>query len=133
MKPSPKDKIYDYVIRTEFDCNLKGDVFLTPFEIFNLFLSITVQTVVLDPKLNNGKTIHIKFNCMNSEKVEIIDSASALDYGSYTLASHFLDSDVTNSAKNRFKKIDVLNPDERIGEKEKKKKKEEPKTNKIHE
>ena len=70
---------------------------------------------------------------MNSEKVEIIDSGSALDYGSYTLASYFLDNDVTNSAKNRFKKIDVLNPDERIGEKEKKKKKEEPKTNKVHE
>lgn len=70
---------------------------------------------------------------MNSEKVEIIDSGSALDYGSYTLASYFLDSDVTNSAKNRFKKIDVWNPDERIGQKESKKKKEVPKTKKIHE
>ena len=106
---------------------------MTPFEIFNLYLSITVQTVVLDPSLNNGKAIHIKFNCMNSDKVEIIDSGSSLDYGSYTMAGYFLDSDVTNSAKNRFNKISVRTPDERIGVNEKKKKKEVPETKKDKE
>ena len=62
---------------------------------------------------------------MNSEKVEVLDSGSSLDYGSYTMAGFFLDSDVNNSAKHRFKEIDVWNPDYRIGENEKKKKKKE--------
>lgn len=34
---------------------------------------MTVQSVVLDPKNNDGKRIDIKFNCMNSEKVTVID------------------------------------------------------------
>ena len=48
-KQDYKTKIIDYVIRTEFDCHLRGDVFYTPFEILNLYLSITIQTVILDP------------------------------------------------------------------------------------
>ena len=62
--------------------------------------------------------------------METIDSGSSLDYGSYTMAGYFLDSDVTNSAKNRFKKINVRTPEERIGVNEKKKKKEVPETKK---
>lgn len=76
IKEDPGSKIIDYVVRTEFDCHLKGDVFFTPFEILNLHLAITVQTVVLDPKDNDGKRISIKFNCMSSEKVTTIDAAS---------------------------------------------------------
>lgn len=30
-KEDPGSRIIDYVVRTEFDCHLKGDVFYTPF------------------------------------------------------------------------------------------------------
>lgn len=76
IKEDPGTKIIDYVVRTEFDCHLKGDVLFTPFEILNLHLAITVQTVVLNPKDNEGKRISIKFNCMGSDKVTTIDAAS---------------------------------------------------------
>lgn len=99
---SPKEKVFDYVIRTEFDCVLDGDVFFTPFEIFNLYLSITVQSILLNPNLNEGKNIQIKFNCMNSDQVDIVKASDSLEYGSYTLANYFLDSDVTDTSKHRF-------------------------------
>ena len=105
-----KNNIFDYVIRTEFSCKLSGDVLFTPFEVFNLYLSTTVQTIVLDPRQNNGKNIHIKFNCMNSERVSLIDAAQNLDYGSYTLAGYYLDGDMTNSANHRFCHIQVTDP-----------------------
>ena len=108
-----KNKILDYVIRTEFSCNLSGDVLFTPFEIFNLYLSITIQTIVLDPKKNNGRNVHIKFNCMNSDRVSIIDANDCIDYGSYTLASYFLDADMTNQANHRFWHIQVTDPEKR--------------------
>ena len=111
----------DYVVRTEFDCNLTGDVFLTPFEIFNLHLTITVNTIVLEPKHNNGRNVHIKFNCMSSDLVSTIDSAPNLEYGTYALASYFLDSDYTNASNHRFNHISVLHPDDKITIKEKKK------------
>jgi hypothetical protein len=57
----------DFVIRQDFVCNLAGDVFYTPFEIINLYLTVTIQSVVLDPKENNGKRIDLKFNCMTSK------------------------------------------------------------------
>lgn len=62
----------DFVIRQDFVCNLVGDVFYTPFEIINLYLTVTIQTVVLDPKENNGKRIDIKFNCMTSKEVVML-------------------------------------------------------------
>ena len=102
------------MVRKEFECNLGGDVFLTPFEIFNLYLSITVQSIVLDPNQNDGKNINIKFNCMNTEKVSTIDTGEHIDYGSYTLASHFLDSDYSKTASHRFSQISVVHPGERI-------------------
>jgi hypothetical protein len=40
----------DFVIRQDFVCNLAGDVFYTPFEIINLYLTVTIQSVVLEPK-----------------------------------------------------------------------------------
>jgi len=100
----------DFVVRKELDCVLEGDVFYTPFEIFNLYLSITVQTIVLDPKKNEGKNIHIKFNCMKTDKVSTIDTGSSLDFGTYTLANYFLDSDCSNSANHRYIPISVMRP-----------------------
>ena len=113
-------KIIDYVVRTEFDCHLQGDVFLTPFEIINLHLSITIQTVVLDPKLNDGRRINIKFNCMNSDKVTTIDSTTDCEFGTYSLADYYLDSDYSNSSHHRFLPISVLDPEKKKNTKNKK-------------
>jgi hypothetical protein len=110
----------DYVVRKEFDCVLEGDVFYSPFEIFNLYLSITVQNIVLDPKLNSGKNIKIKFNCMNSKWVQTIDADPKIEYGCYTLARHFLDSDTSKYPHHRFLPISVTNTDKRIGSGEQK-------------
>jgi hypothetical protein len=115
LKDDPNNKIIDFVMRTEFECNLEGDVFYTPFEMLNLYLSVTVQTLILDPKQNDGKIIHIKFNCMNSDKVTTIDAGSKLEHGTYALAEYFLDSDYTNSPNHRFLPVSVSNPDEKIG------------------
>lgn len=71
-KEDEKQKIVDFVIRQDFVCNLEGDVFYTPFEIINLYLTVTIQSVVLDPKENNGRRIDIKFNCMNTTEVVLL-------------------------------------------------------------
>lgn len=62
----------DFVIRQDFVCNLAGDVFYTPFEIINLYLTVTIQSIVLEPKENDGKRIDIKFNCMTSQEVVLL-------------------------------------------------------------
>jgi hypothetical protein len=36
------------VARSEFKCSLERDVFYTPFEIFDICLSVTVQALVLE-------------------------------------------------------------------------------------
>ena len=60
---------------------------------------------------------------MNSQKASIIDAGDCIEYGSYSLASYFLDGDTTNSAHHRFCHIQVTDPDKRITCKESKKKK----------
>lgn len=64
----------DFVVRQNFTCNLVGDVFFTPFEVINLYISITIQSVVLNPKDNDGKQIDIKFNCMKSDDMTVMIS-----------------------------------------------------------
>jgi hypothetical protein len=71
-------KIITFVVRKDFSCNLEGDVFCTPFEIINLYFTITIHSVVLEPKEEKKPkpkpkgleekvgNIIIKFNCMTS-------------------------------------------------------------------
>ncbi len=66
----------DFVVRQNFTCNLVGDVFYTPFEVINLYLTTTIQSVNLNPKDNGGKKIVIKFNCMKSEDITVMASHS---------------------------------------------------------
>ena len=113
FKEDPANKFIDYVVRTQFDCHLTGDVVYTPFEILNLTLSVTVQSVILNPKLNNGKKILVKFNCMSSNFVTTIDSFDCT-FGTYNLADYFLDSDYTNKALDRFSPISVMDPELKI-------------------
>lgn len=87
----------DFVIRQDFVCNLKGDVFYTPFEIINLYLTITIQSVVLDPKENQGRRIDIKFNCMSSKEVVLLGHSENCMFGNYQLAKYFLDTKYRNS------------------------------------
>jgi hypothetical protein len=84
-------------------------VFLTPFEVINLYLTITFQTVTLDPKDNNGSKIDIKFNCMNSEKAVLITHGEKTSLGLYSMATHFLGVKFTNKDKNPYKPISVFN------------------------
>ena len=90
------------MVRKDFVCSLKGDVFYTPFEIINLYLTITIQTVVLDGKNNNGKRIDVKFNCMNSDDVSLISYGDKCSLGNYELAKHFLAAKYSNSEKTPF-------------------------------
>jgi len=60
------------MIRKDFVCELKEEIFLTPFEIMNLFLVINVKTIILDPKHNNKNKILIKFNCMSDKNTKLL-------------------------------------------------------------
>jgi hypothetical protein len=97
FKEDEKQKMIDFVIRQDFVCNLEGDVFYTPFEIINLYLTVTIQSVVLDPKENDGRRIDIKFNCMTSKDVVLLSHSENCKLGNYQLARHFLDSKYKNS------------------------------------
>lgn len=97
----------DFVVRQDFTCNLVGDVFYTPFEVINLYLTITIQTIPLDPKNNNGRRVDIKFNCMKCSDVMLISHGEKVNLGNYNLANHFLDAKFTNSDKNPYKSISV--------------------------
>lgn len=100
------------MIRQDFMCNLVGDVFYTPFEVINLYLTITIQSIPLDPKLNNGRRIDIKFNCMQSDEVSLINHGEKVHLGNYNLANYFLSAKYTNNDKIPYKPISVWNKDE---------------------
>lgn len=76
-------------------------------------MGITVQTVILDPKLNEGKRINIKFNCMDSDKVTTIDATTDMEFGTYCLADYYLDADYSNCANHRFAPVSILEPEKK--------------------
>jgi hypothetical protein len=80
------DNTVDFVIRKSFTCELVGEVFYTPFEILNLFLTIKVLPVVLDPNQNDDRKINIKFNCMDTNKFIVLDHTNKTTFGSYEIA-----------------------------------------------
>jgi hypothetical protein len=116
IKRDEKHQTITYVIRTEFQCSLDGNVFCTPFELFDLFLSITVQTVVLEDESTTTKSepIRLRFNCMKSNEFRTIHTDSTCDYGTYSLAPYFLNSDVSNCPNHRFLPISMLDPTNQI-------------------
>lgn len=115
-KEDTKNKLIDFVIRQDFTCNLVGDVFYTPFEVINLYLTITIQSIPLDPKQNDGRRIDIKFNCMQSDDVSLISHGEKVNLGNYNLASYFLSAKYSNSDKNPYKAISIWNKDEDVDE-----------------
>lgn len=62
----------DFTVRQEFTCYIKGDVFFTPFEIVNLYLTVTIQTVHLGMVQSENKKVDIKFNCMTHKDALLI-------------------------------------------------------------
>jgi hypothetical protein len=70
VKEDLKEKTVEFVVRMDFNCQLEGDVFYTPFEIINLYLTITVQTLILNPRrseeFKHEKRVDVKFNVMRS-------------------------------------------------------------------
>jgi hypothetical protein len=86
FKEDKKQKMIDFVIRQDFVCNLEGDVFYTPFEIINLYLTVTIHSVILDPNENDGRDIIIKFNCMTSKDALLLSYSEDCKLGNYDLA-----------------------------------------------
>jgi hypothetical protein len=86
FKEDEKQKMIDFVIRQNFVCNLEGDVFYAPFGIINLYLIVTIHSVFLDPKENDGRRIDIKFNCMTSTKTLLLSYSANCKLGNYDLA-----------------------------------------------
>jgi hypothetical protein len=64
-KEDEKDRIITYTVRQNFRANLRGNVFLTPFETLDICLSVIIQTVHL-PKGSHPHKVSFKFNCMHS-------------------------------------------------------------------
>lgn len=58
---------------------------------------------------------------MNSDNVTTIDSTTDCEFGTYSLADYYLDSDYSNSSHHRFLPISVLHPEKKLAEKKKKK------------
>jgi hypothetical protein len=112
MKEDHREKTVEFVVRMDFNCQLEGDVFYTPFEIINLYLTVTVQTLVLNPRRTeehqHEKRVDVKFNVMRSSEVMMLGWGEKCNFASYQLAHYFLDSRYTNSPKNPFKPISVL-------------------------
>ena len=96
----------DFVVRQDFKCILDGDVFYTPFEFISLYLTITIQSLPLDPRHNNGRRVDIKFNCMTSREVMLISHSEKVNLGHYSLARHYLDAKYTNSIEIPFGPIE---------------------------
>lgn len=83
---------------------MKGDVFLTPFETLDLYLSVTVQTVHLGRK-NRSHKINIKFNCMDSTEIDVLGHGEELSFGYYRIASNHMEWRCTKNRKYPFKPI----------------------------
>ena len=89
-----------------------GDVFFTPFEIVNLYLTITIQTIHLEPAEKGGKKVDIKFNCMTHKDAMLINHGEKCSHGLYSLANNFIGMKFTNVDVNPFKKISFFEDDE---------------------
>ena len=102
LKKFPKDKFLVFTIRKVFLAFRVEHTLWSPFEVLDLIISITFNTVTIAPEsltplkeptgYDLKKEDKISFNCMrNSEKIPI---SYALDcvYGVYDLAERMLES-----------------------------------------
>jgi len=102
LKKHPKDKFIVFTIRKVFLAFMLEDTLWSPFEVLDLVISITFNTVTIPPHsleplseptgYDPKKEYKISFNCMrNSDKIPI---SFALDcvYGVYDLAERRLES-----------------------------------------
>lgn len=116
MKEDEKEKIITFVIRQRFGTHLKGNVFLTPFETLDMYMSVTVQSIHLPPRNRQGPKIRIKFNCMDSSEVDVLGHGEDLSFGNYRIASYFMEARYTQSRKNPFKPIAYIGNNEQDDE-----------------
>ena len=93
------------MVRQDFKCVLDGDVFYTPFEFINLYLTVTVQSLSLDPRHNNGRRVDIKFNCMTCDEIRLISHGDKVGTNNYNLAKRYLATKYTNNVTIPFERI----------------------------
>lgn len=98
-------------MRQDFNCFIVGNVFYTPFEIINYYLTITIQTVPLNPRNNNGKRIDIKFNCMSNKDAMLISYGDKCHHGLYSLAHHYIGAKYTQQDINPYHPISIFFPE----------------------
>ena len=105
LRRFPKTKEVEYVVRVPITTELEGEVFLSPFEILNLIMIMTIQKVTLRPKNNDGQKIEIKFNCMDTTMMSNLDYSTNCKLGNYSLAPYFLKMKFLSTDKISFKNI----------------------------
>jgi hypothetical protein len=100
-KEEERDRIITYTVRQNFRANLRGKVFLTPFETLDICLSVIIQTVHL-PKGSRPCRVSFKFNCMRSSEVDLIGHGEDLTFGYYHMACYHLEARYSNTRKFPF-------------------------------
>jgi hypothetical protein len=93
-KEDDRERVVNFTVRQNFRANLKGNVFLTPFEMLDIYLSVIVQTV---HTRRAGPKTSFKFNCMDSSEVDVLSHGDSLSFGYYRIATHYLDAKYSNS------------------------------------
>ena len=101
LKHKEKDKEFTYTVRKIFKTKIDCDVFWSPFEMVNLVLSITIQSVPF--KIANketGKKVlsgEMKFNLMDHENNYLKASYSEEGrFGNYDLAEALVTAEFSN-------------------------------------
>jgi hypothetical protein len=88
IKMKKEGKFLKFIIRDVFPVQIYDDVFLSPFEILNLVLTVTVNSIFTPPDCSpeEGYKCQVSFNCMrNPEKISI-SYVSECRLGVYDLA-----------------------------------------------
>ena len=94
LKINKKDKSFTYTIRKLFSTRISSDVFWYPFEIANLILSITVQSVTVKTRKHNCT---VKFNLMDHPDTDLkISYSESGTFGNYDLAEALVSAEYSN-------------------------------------
>jgi len=97
-----------FTIREILQTDLQGDIFLTPFEILDLILSVTLNSleVHLDPSFSGTNRESkedeidyiVRFNCMRCPEKVTITYLEDCRFGVYDLAEKLLETYPSNLA-----------------------------------
>lgn len=85
-------------------CSRRWSV-LHSLRVHKPLLTVTVQSLSLDPRNNNGRQVDIKFNCMTCDEIRLISHGDKIGTNNYNLAKRYLATKYTNNVTIPFERI----------------------------